>query len=458
MAASGPGKRLGQAVVIGGGIAGLLAGRVLADHFDHVTLVERDQYPEGVGDRRAVPQGPHVHVLLIRGQEALARLFPGLILSLTEGGAVTVDLCQEIRWYQFGAYKVNFQSRLVGLSQSRPFLEWHIRKRVLALKNLQCLGRCEAKQLLTTSDRRRVTGVRVRHLTTGGEEQLHAALVVDATGRPGASQGWLRPLGYPGPKESFVEAGVGYASRTYRCRSEDLGGAKILLVAAAPPYETRMGAMAAVEGDRWIVSLAGVLGDHPPADERGFLDFARSLPAPDIYNAIKVGQPLTDIRLFKFPRSLWRHYEKQAEFPEGYLILGDALSCFNPMYGQGVTVCALEAEALDRTLRARRRRDGCLPGLAHHFFQQCSKAIATPWRLAACADFRYPDVKGTKPPGTDLMNWYIKQVHHATVFDRKVYADFMSVIHLVRKPSCLFHPDTLLRVLSGRAMGGSPFR
>jgi 2-polyprenyl-6-methoxyphenol hydroxylase-like FAD-dependent oxidoreductase len=440
-----------HAIVIGASIAGLLAARVLSDHFRKVTLIERDRLSAGWEPRKGVPQGCHIHALLARGEQVLSGLFPGLTEALLAGGAVPVDLANDIRWYQFGSFKVRFPSALVGLCQSRPFLEGHIRQRVLSLKNVDCRPDTEVLGVLATSDGRRLTGVRVRDRQSAGELCLYGSLAVDATGRGSASPKWLQQLGYPRPRESVIAAKVGYASRTYRRRREDLNGAKLVVVLPTPPHETRMGAVVPIEGDRWMVSLGGVAGDHPPKDEPGFLAFARSLPIPDVADLLRRAEPLSPITMHKFPWSVRRHYEDMERFPEGFLIVGDALCSFNPVYGQGMTVSALEAEALDFCLREK--GSGLPPysrsDLGPRFFRKVSSVVDLPWRLAASADVRYPNVDGPRTWSTTLFNWYLSKLHGVTAHDPAVHRQFIKVINLMDPPISLLRPPLPLRVLQG---------
>ena len=244
-----------------------------------------------------------------------------------------------------------------------------------------------------------------------GRRKLIADLVVDCTGRGSRSPQWLAGLGYAAPSESEVKVDVGYATRSYRRNPAEAGASDWILCTPEAPAETRFGGMFPVEGDRWIVSIGGWMGDHAPTDEPGFLEYARNLPAPDIYNIISRSEPLSDITPHKFPSSLRRHYEKLARFPEGYLVLGDAICSFNPTYGQGMTSAAMQAAALDTLLVERK---GNLAGLAPAFFKRAAKIMDTPWQLAVGEDFRFPQTTGPKPGGADSINRYVAQVHRAT--------------------------------------------
>ena len=429
-----------HAVVIGGSLAGLLTARVLSDYFDQVTILERDPVNEFPEARKGQPQTIHIHGLLTKGFQLLEGYFPGIGESLVEGGALSGDFAEGIRWHQFGGYKVQGTSGLIGMMMSRPFLEWHVRQRVAALRNVTLRSACAASELITSADQKRVIAVRVIDRARGNQsEVIRAGLVVDASGRGSSALKWLDQLGYSIPDEEEVKIKVGYATRLYRRDPHDQYG---VMISAEPPTGTRGAYLFAIEGDRWIVTAGGYVGDYPPTDEAGFLEFLRSLPAPDIYNILSRAEPLSEIFPYKYPASLRRHYERLNRFPQGYLVLGDAFASFNPIYGQGMTSAALQAQALDEILERRRS----LHGLWRPFFRRAAKAVDTPWQLAVGEDFRYPETEGKKSIWTDWLNAYVLRVHMATHHDEEVYAQFLRVMNLLDPPASLLSPRILWRV------------
>ena len=437
-----------HAIVIGGSIAGLLTARVLSDHFAQVTLIERDRMHDQPEARKGQPHTRHLHALLAKGLETMRDYFPGLLSDLLTEGAIASDMGKEMRWHTFGGYRRQFESGMIGALMSRPLLEWQIRRRVVALPNVTVLDGCDVDGLVTTADRSRVSGVQITHRNEDGRsESLSADLVVDASGRGSASPKWLTALNYGPVPESLIKVNVGYATRIYRRRPGDLIGADLILIAADMPHGKRSGLIFPIEGDRWICTLGGWIGDHAPTDEAGFLAYARSLAAPDVYEMISRLEPLSDITPYKFPGSLRRYYEKLQQFPEGYLVLGDAICSFNPVYGQGMTSAAMQAAALDQTLQA----SPTLDGLWRRFFKAAAKVVDIPWQLAVGEDFRFPETEGEKPAGVDFINRYITQVHRATHHDPVVYAAFLRVMNLMAAPTSLFHPRLLWRVLRPQA-------
>jgi len=440
-------SRGGRAVVLGGSMAGLLAARVLSERFERVHIVERDELPDGPEPRKGNPQGRHAHVLLARGLAVLERLFPGIAASLIAGGALETDPATST-WFQCGRWKLRVPSGLRVTVQSRPFLEWHVRRRVAALPGVSFLCGRTATELLPGPSGGEVTGV---HLSRKGapDEALSADLVLDASGRGSQAPQWLTALGFDPPREEEVGVGVGYATRLYR--RVDRAPDDLLIVYSDPPRTRRQGVLFPLEGDRWICSLVGWLGDHPPADDEGFLAFARTLDAPDLHRAILEAEPLGPIAVHRIPTTRWRHYEQLRRAPRRFLVLGDARCCFNPVYAQGMTVAALEAEVLESCLAEHPPES-----LGPAFERRVSRVVADAWLLATGEDLRYPEAEGHRPLATPLVNAYVSRVHRRVATDPAVLLAFHRVVNMVARPTALFRPGIALRVLSpSRARDGT---
>jgi len=441
-------KQRTHAVVIGCSLAGLFTARVLSDHFERVTILERDPVGDHLESRKGQPQTRHLHGLLAQGFRIIKELFPNLEEDLVKGGAIISDMGEAIRWYHFDGYKKQFTSGLHAVSVSRIFLELKIRSSVTALPNVTIRSTCPARRLVTNHEQARITGVHVVSGKDGADETtIDADLVVDAAGRGSSAGKWLESLGFDRPQEDEVKVGVGYATRLYRRRPNDLIGAKLVMISPTPPRQKHMTFLFPMENDRWIVSAGGWFGDHPPTDESQYLEFIRRLPVSDIYDVVSRAEPLSDVFTYKFPSSLRRRYEKLVRFPEGYLVLGDAIASFNPIYGQGMTSAAMQVRVLDNLLH----QQPTLTGLWRPFFQQIAKVVDIPWQMAACEDFRYSETVGKKPAMIDLTNAYLAKVHRATHHDPVVYSQFLRVMNLMAPPTSLMHPKMVWRVLRGRS-------
>ena len=432
-----------HAIVIGASMGGLLAARALADHYEEVTLLERDTLPETHEPRKGVPQGRHAHGLLARGREVLDQFFPGLSDEMVGEGAVYGDVVDEVRWFNHGVYLVNSPSGMQGLLISRPMLEDGVRRRVLQLPNVRLLEHSDALEPVFDQGQGRVTGVRVQpQRDPNGAVTLGADLVVDSSGRGSQSPAWLEALGYAKPREEGVQVHIAYMTRLYRRRPEHLGGKQALVMAGCQPG-WRFGVILAQEDDRWIVTLGGYLGDRPPMDEAGYLEFARSLPKPEIFEVIKDAEPLTPLSPYQFTANLRRHYEELSQFPEGLLVFGDALCSFNPVYGQGMTVACIEALALQESLAVG------VQGIARSFFQASSKLIDIPWQMAVGSDLQHPAVEGKRTAQTRFINWYLMKLFQAAQHDAVLATRFLEVANLMKPPSSLMAPSIALRVWQG---------
>jgi 2-polyprenyl-6-methoxyphenol hydroxylase-like FAD-dependent oxidoreductase len=431
-----------HAIVIGASIGGLVAARVLSERFDRVTVYDRDGLPASSENRSGVPQGRHAHGLLASGFAGLKELFPALERTLLDRGAIPGDVVGDLRWFQHGCYKARFPSEFQGVLLSRALLEGTVREQVRQLKNVTVVDKTHISGLVTDDDVRRVTGIRIRR----NDESLVAMadFVVDASGRSSRAGEWLGELGYRKPPVDSVDIDLAYTTRTFRRRPGDLDGDLAAIISPTPPH-ARIGVILPMEGDRWIVSMGGWVGDHAPTEPNAYLAFARSLARPDIYNVIRDAEPLTDAVTYAVPSNLRRRYERLRRFPGGYLVMGDAICSFNPIYGQGMSVATLEGLALRDCLD----RAPSLDDVWRPFFTAAARIIDTPWAIAAGTDFAFPGVKGRKPAGTDFINWYMGHVHRAASTDREVCRAFFNVANLLEPASTLFRPGVVARVVRG---------
>lgn len=432
-----------QAIVIGASMGGLLAAHVLANHFEKVTLLERDSFPAAGENRKGVPQGRHAHAVLAQGLQIMEGYFPGLTEKLISLGADYGDVSDLARWFHEGDCHRPTISGVNAINVSRPRLEAEVRARVLALPNVQAVEGCDVLGLLATPDNGRITGVRlIRRKAGSAEESMTADLVVDASGRGSRSPAWLESLGYERPAEEAVKIGVTYTSCQYRRRPEHMPGVNALIVAAAPD-NPRAGVLLSQEGNRWMLTVAAYMGEQIPQDHVGLLAFVRSMATPALYDVVANAEPIGDPTPHKIPSNLRRRYDRLSRFPAGYLVLGDALCSFNPIYGQGMSVAAMEAAALDGCLTQGPAR------LAQRFFKQAGKIIDIPWGTAVGNDLRFPEVEGPRSPMTRFINWYLEKLHHAAHRDPVVSVAFLKVVNLMAPPPSVMQPGIAWRVLRG---------
>jgi 2-polyprenyl-6-methoxyphenol hydroxylase-like FAD-dependent oxidoreductase len=429
----------GRAIVMGGSMAGLAAARVLSDHFREVILVERDHFGTVGEHRRGVPQARHTHGLLAGGLRALEGFFPGLFEEGRKAGGLGADLTRDAYWCYEGGEHLRFESGLEGLLIGRPLLEGIIRERVRSIPNVQFWDGCQVEDLISSSDNRRITGIKIY-----GEKAarpLLADLVVDATGRGSNSPHWLEVLGYRRPKEDRIEVNMAYVTCNFLRTADHLNGAMLASIPATPTNK-RGGAMLAQEGNRWMVTLSGRSGERVPTDLRGFVEFTRTLAAPYLHNVLSRAQAIGEPQAARFPGSVRRRYERMKRFPEGLIVLGDAICSFNPVYGQGMTVAVLEAVELDKVLREGSWK------VAQRFFARAAKIVDAPWSMAAGNDLRMPDVPGKKTLASHLLHWYLGKLNLAARYDKRMVIAFQNAQNLLAPPQSLLKPSLVARVLS----------
>lgn len=437
-----------RAVVLGGSLAGLLAADALAEVYPEVLVVDRDELAGVAHPRRGVPHGRHAHGLVARGQQILEKQFPGLMADMEDAGVRPGDFSGDIRWYFNGMRLSPAQTGLLSVPCTRPVIERIVRSRVEKIRGVKFLEQYDIVGLETTPDAGRVTGARVQCRRGDGEpEVLSADLVIDATGRGSRTPAWLEELGYSRPDEDKVKVDLAYTTRHYKV-SRDPFGSDIAIIAAATPSHPRGAFYYRLPGDGNLVelSLTGVLGDHPPSDPDGFLDYVRSLPVPEIYESVREAEPIDDPVTLRFPASVRRRYERLRRFPEGLLVIGDAVCSFNPVYAQGMAIAAVESRLL-----AEQLRKSPVPS-PHDFFREISRRLDSPWEFAAIADLGYPGVKGRRTAKVRMINAYVSRLQRAAVHDASLTDAFMRVAGLVDEPTALLRPGKILRTLrqSGR--------
>ncbi|MFE9702523.1 FAD-dependent oxidoreductase [Streptomyces sp. NPDC005930] len=426
----------GHAVVVGAGPAGLFAARVLADVFGRVTVVERDAPADE--HRRGVPQSGHAHDFLARGHRLAEEWFPGIGAEMVAGGAHAADIARDVRWVIAGRPLVRSESGLSTVISSRAFRERRLRARVEALPQVTVVGGQDVAGLSFSGDGSAVDGVL---LGTDGSRKLSADLVVDASGRGSRTPARLEEQGHGRVAEEKLKVDVGYATRVVRAPADAFAGDVCINIVASPD-SPRGGACQRVEGDRAVVTLYGVLGDHPPTDAEGFTTFAKSLAAPDIHGILEAAEPLSEVRRYRFPASLRRRYEQMDSFPRGLLVLGDAVCSLNPRYGQGMAFAAMQALALRDHLRDEGK--AAEPGA---YFRRLTEQVVDPvWGMTVLSDLSFPGVQGERTAQTLEVLELVGRTQVAATFDGPLALACLRVFGLLDPPTALLDPAVQERV------------
>ncbi|WP_277552437.1 FAD-dependent oxidoreductase [Halobaculum limi] len=427
-----------QAAVIGAGMAGLLAARVLADAFDEVTVIEKDTFPDEASPRRGVPQGRHIHVMLEAGRSTLEDLFPGFRRDFLSAGGLEIDAARDVKFYAEGDFLAEGPHYLPHYAATRPLYEQLVRRNVSRLDGVTVRQGCRSVDYRIDETATTVEGVSFTNEQATVEE-LDTSLVVDATGRTSRTPAWLKRHGYTPPPVDEVYIDLAYSTLLLQRPPEDHRS----FITTPSSSNPRAAGVLPVEGDRWVVTVAGVHGDHPPTDIDGFTEFASNLPAPDLEGLLEDHPRASDeIAHYPFPTNLRHRYEDLDHFPEGLVVIGDAIASFNPLYGQGMSVAALEAVLLHHILATGRLSD-----IGLRFFVRSTDVVDIAWMMAVGADFRFPQTTGPKPRSTDLTSRYLSRLNRKAHTDGVLRDAFMRVLMMERPPTTLFHPKIVWRVL-----------
>lgn len=387
-------KPVRHAIVVGGGLAGILTAAALTDHAEAITVIERDVLPQAAEPRRGLPQARHAHLLYSGGARAIESILPGT----------------EKKWLDAGAHRISLPTGLVSLSSegwlrrwpemqyliacSRDLLDLVVREQVLARSAVTLRDGTEVTGL--AGNAQRVTGVTVRDCSQAAEALLEADFVVDAGGRGSSAPQWLSDLGVSTVRQVDVDSGLAYATRIFKAPS---GAEGFPVVGVQPdprqPVPGQSATIVPVEGGRWLVTLSGTRGGHPSKKPEEFEPFARQVRHPVVADLIRHAEPLTDVHVSHSTVNHRRLYEKLNQWPAGFIALGDSVATYNPIYGQGMSVAAQSAYALRDILRAR---DPHSPETSRFLQRTISRIVQGPWDLATGQDILYPGATGPQPP------------------------------------------------------------
>ncbi|QGQ18193.1 FAD-binding protein [Cellulomonas sp. JZ18] len=433
-------------VVVGASLAGLLAAAALARPGRRVTVVERDVLPDDPVARRGVPQGRQPHALLYRSLVAIEELLPGFGDELQAAGAIPVDTGR-LAWLGELGWSPE-SSQFPVLSASRPLMEHVVRGRVCRLPGVTVQGGLRVAGLRRAGD----PGGRARwSVEVEGGDALAADLVVDASGRSSRLPAWLAALGVPAADVEEVDAHLGYATRVVRLPVDAVGPAGVV-IAQLPGSPG--GITLPVEGGRWLVTAAGAGDQRPPRDPGAWRAFVGALRDPALAEVVDAGEPEGDVVVHRQTANVRHRYDRVRAWPGGLVVVGDALCAFDPVYGQGVAVAALEALALRD---AARRDDLTTARGARRFLRRAVRVGALPWAIATGEDLRLPTSDGRVPPVAALASaWTRELARLGTHGDTLAQTTLAGVYHLMASPLTVYRPALVARVLRARLRGYGP--
>jgi 2-polyprenyl-6-methoxyphenol hydroxylase-like FAD-dependent oxidoreductase len=438
---------LGQrAVVVGAGIGGLSMAGALAKYFERVEILERDRLTASAASRCGTPQDRHPHGLLAGGLKALGEIFPGFESDLARAGAVSVRVAQDIQYERPDVGVL--PKRDFGLSllcASRPVIELVLRRRVEAVANIVLRPQCRVTGIVPAKAGATVHGIRF-DLGSGRSETLEADLVVDASGRAALTSTLLDALGWERPAETEIGVDLSYATAVVPIPSNAPPGWKLVLTQPDPPALALHAVLVPTEDGRWIIAIAehGAAARLETWDD--FLETSRALTTPTIYNALRYAIPPHGIRHYRFPASVWKHFERLPCLPRGVLPVADALCRFNPIHGQGMSSAAKQARLLQDVLGRAAAEADPIAALQAGFMAEVASVLETPWNMSTSADLAFPATRGERPEKFEEAQQFEAALFRAAVADPVVHRAMMEVAQLLQPYSRLQKPDIMRRI------------
>jgi 2-polyprenyl-6-methoxyphenol hydroxylase-like FAD-dependent oxidoreductase len=437
--------RMSHAIVIGGSVAGTLAAAAVAPYADRVTIADRHPIPDGPKPRRGVPQARHAHLLWSGGARAIEELLPGTLEALSTAGARQIGLPSDLVTYSAQGWMRRFPSTQYIVTCSRDLLDWVLREQLQQLHpNVKVEGELEVTGLAGSAER--VTGIR----TAGPRsEEIEASLVVDASGRASRTPIWLTELGLPPVAEEAVDSGLAYATRIFRAPPGAGPRFPMVNVQANPAdgVPGRTATIVPIENEQWLVTLSGTKGGNPPTDEASFVDFAlKQMRDPIVGRILQTATPITPLFNSRSGGNRRCLFEKLPSWPAGFLVVGDAVASFNPVYGQGMSVAAQQArkvrDAMARGRPAARRLQAAICVLAR-----------VPWQVATGQDIQYPGATGGRPPASaKLVQAYFERLIRTSAANPDLAALLYEAVTFSGPMSRLVSPAAVLAALRGPAL------
>ncbi|MEH7589165.1 FAD-dependent oxidoreductase [Priestia megaterium] len=445
-----------KAIVIGGGIAGLLTARILSDHYEEVIIVERDELPKEPSTRSGTPQAFHPHRVLPRGSMIMERFFPGYIEDLLEQGAHPTQNEKISLFTPYGSLKMFPPEK--NASSSRALLEWTFRQRVQKISNVRFLSKQEVTGLQTSADHKQVTGVHIKERSEQKQERtMTADLVVDTSGRSSKLIKWLESMGLEVPEPERLKVSLGYSTRYYRVPPHIKEKRGSIISEAQPARGIGTGMLGFMEDNIAQTLLFSAGGAHyPSTNPEEYEKELHELATPMLAEVVKELEPIGVPRGYRTPESVRQHFEQMEDWPSGLLVVGDAFCSFDPIHGQGMTVAAIEAEMLDICLREQHHTSEL--NFERKVLKRMQEAIEPAWWLSSVADLRWKGVEhvGAKPlKGVSFaqkyFDLYVKQAVKLANEENNpgMFQQYFMMNALVLSPREIINPRMLNMLLMG---------
>lgn len=437
-----------KAIVCGGGISGLLAARVLSDHFESVQIIDQEENPPQRGIRKFAPQGPHVHLILKSGANIMEELYPGFFREMEELGSQVSNYCSTFPWFLNSMWMPRHNCDVDVHLQTRPLLEWNLYRRTAELKNVHFTFGTKVLGFLSGDNGKSVKGVKLSN-SSGQENEEFAELIVEAGGRNGRIMEALKEIHAPVPEEEFVESYPGYTSVHVDKVDKKGDNWNFLVIFPHIPRTSRAGFILNVEKNGWHVAVGGNKVKESINDWESFLQYAKKLDDPTIYDAIRESKPISDFYNIRIPAYRRRYFEKINNPLEGLIVVGDAFCVVNPIYGQGMMLAALENKILGEIIEKRMKSGRGLKGLPKEYYRGASGWIHNAWTFLTTFDLSYPEFSKRRTATLRFLYWYVSLYLKKCAKDTKLMWYFIQVVHFRFRATILLRPDLMFRTLFG---------
>lgn len=314
-----------RVVIVGGGVAGLSAAKVLARHFKEVLLIEG----------QAPAQSQHLHVLLKSGAKSLERIFPGIREKLISNGCPLVDWSEDTLWENMSGRFPRNHSSIQTYSMGRRFLN------ELLLKELENVSNVQIFQDKVID---LVFGEKSQVMTSKGMS-ITTDYIVMAAGESFPLKRYI-PM-----KSKTYPINLTYRSYVFKTSDLNLNGLKQYYFQIDPPCSLIGGVISPMENDKTMVTL--IQKEESLSACRNFEDFlekGRSIPGNKFIQILGKARPITVICVFRKKNTLRNTFQFD-KLPASLILLGDAHTSLNPVFGQGMSLALLQVELLQNELQ-----------------------------------------------------------------------------------------------------------
>ncbi len=432
-----------KCVVLGAGIAGMLTAGVASKHFRNVSVIEKRSPPSQSGIE--LPQAPHGHIFFESGQRIVERIFPEY-RERYKNNLPIIDLSADTVWHTPMGEFMRYPSEHKIYSASRTYINNSLEELLKCFENVNVEYGTRVSDIVFDKKLNRIKSVVVKN--SNKETELRTDLVIDATGVRGLGREFLSKGDFALPNVSIVPTKISYSSfRATLSASFDPGYKMIFVqrIQGKDPHATL--AMQVEKGD-WVITLVDGDGNIPGGDYSELLKYAAHVRTPEVFRLLKHANPITQVSSYSIKANTRYRYGDMPDWPQGLIIVGDAVARFNPVYGQGMTTAAFAAELLadsliemnnDRFLNKNTPR----AYWERNFQQALDNRLNQAWMLSTSQDNKSSRT-GFK---SKVKRVYLDHLASIALKDKVVHQGIIQVTQLSKPLHTLVHPSILYRAL-----------